>query len=176
MNLRRIFERKIRSRSSKNTPYLYVPRTFETENKGWSKWFGFPIPCFLHFCLFTCTTWAFPAINKSHCLAACQYRILRWITVSMPEKTAVFTRSPGQSSLRKPVGFVIFAGLYGMASFVSMILLLGKSLAPFYHNAMILARKRTGKQTATQGFFLYCCLSVCCYWPFVFALSRGIMK
>ena len=37
MNLRRIFERKIRSRSSKNTPYLYDPRTFETENKGWSK-------------------------------------------------------------------------------------------------------------------------------------------
>ena len=50
-----------------------------------------------------------------------------------------------------------------MASLVSMILLLGKSLAPFYHNAMVLARKRTGKQTATQGFFLYCCLSVCCY-------------
>ena len=113
MNLRRIFERKIRSRSSKNTPYLYDPRTFETENKGWSKWFGFPIPCFLHFCLFTCTTWAFPAINKSHCLAACQYRILLWITVSMPEKTAVFTRCPGQSSLRKPVGFVILAGPYG---------------------------------------------------------------
>ena len=46
-------------------------------------------------------------------LAACQYRILLWITVSMPEKTAVFTRCPGQSSLRKPVGFVILAGPYG---------------------------------------------------------------
>ena len=31
----------------------------------------------------------------------------------MPEKTAVFTRCPGQSSLRKPVGFVILAGPYG---------------------------------------------------------------
>ena len=37
MNIRRVIERKTQSRSSNNALYLYVPRTFESENKGWSK-------------------------------------------------------------------------------------------------------------------------------------------
>ena len=37
MNIRRVIERKTQSRSSNNALYLYVPRTFESENKGWPK-------------------------------------------------------------------------------------------------------------------------------------------
>ena len=112
MNPRRFFEAKVESKCWKNIAVYRVLRTFETQNKGWSKWFVILIPRFQHFCLFCCPVRAFPAINKWYRLDASQCSILLWITISIPEKAAVFARSPRQSSFWKPIDFIVLAGLH----------------------------------------------------------------